>query len=361
MKKNKPTIKRVLFILLIASIYYFGITSLILVLSSSNKTSANYPSNDYNLPKDWSNFEMVDELPNDSSQLILIVSNRPFLEDAKNGIILPNKISEYRKVTYLLAFFNGENWKLKKIQDLSTGLDIINKGESITLFVHGHGKSFIRALNRTYRIKKRYNKTFILFDWPSRNSNFNKSLKRVRRCGENFYNLILELEDYKNIHFKQDQKLNMLCHSLGNYFISHLVVNGNNQYLNRIIFDNLILNAAAIKAKKHDEVLEQIHFAKNMYIMSNENDKVLRGANLIMSGKMLGNFILRPLAKNFNYIDFTEVAEMEHTYYIGYHEFEYSNPLFFNIYNSLLLGEQVNTNILTKGSEKNMFIAKPLH
>lgn len=349
-------LKKYFIIALVATVYYFSITSTIILLTSHKASGQNYPSNDYNLPTEWSKLKIVDHIDAKAEQKILIVTNRPFIENAKDNIYLPNGIAEYRKVTYLLAFFNGDEWKLSKIGNLKDGLDAVNYGNSFLLFVHGHGKSFISALNRTYKIKRRYNISMILFDWPSRNKNFNRSLARVRRCGENFYNLILELEEYKKETFVENQKLTMMCHSLGNYFISHMVVNGNNQYLNHPVFDNLILNAPAIKAKEHGEVISQIKIAERIFVASNTNDRVLRGAHLLTSGKMLGNYIMAPLAKNATYLDFTPTALKEHTYFAGYHEFEYSNPSYFNLYNDLFYGNEPNTDNLTKGQYENILL-----
>ena len=141
---------------------------------------------------------------------------------------------------------------------------------------------------------------------------------------------------------KEDQHLSMLMHSLGNYFLTHLVVNGNIQYMHMKIFDNIIMNAAAIRSREHGDVLSRIDIQDRLYVTLNKYDKVLQGAHLLTSGKMLGNEIIEPLATGARYVDFTGVARTEHTYFAGYHGFEYELPAIGYFYNTALHGEKVD-------------------
>jgi hypothetical protein len=287
----------------------------------------------------WEDF-IIDSFPDVDKQNILIVTNRPYLPDRKE--FLPNDIAQWRKVSYFLAYCESEKWHLSGVASFSEGINYLDRGGDLLLFIHGHGKTFPSALVRASQINVRYGTNTILFDWPSFNSNFNKSLARVRRCGDNFYNLLLQLQDYKTNVMLPDQKLNIFAHSLGNYFLTHLVVNGNNQYLKNIFIENMIMNAAAVKARNHDKVLTQLEFQKQIYVISNRNDRVLRGAHLIMNGKMLGNYILPPLAGNTVYVHFAGVAQKEHTFFAGYHKFEYDHPAIFNLYRAILHGEKID-------------------
>jgi hypothetical protein len=285
----------------------------------------------------WDDF-VLDTSFDASQESVLVVTNRPYMPEYVT--FLPNEIAEWRKVSYFLAYCKNERWHLKKIDNLQEGLKTFRSEKDILLFVHGHGKDFTSSLSRSYQVKHRYSANTIVFDWPSYNNNFNKSLSRVRRCGENFHNLLLQLETYRKVS-PNEQKMSIMAHSLGNYFLTHMVVNGNNQYMNEPFIDNVIMNAAAVKSKGHNEVLEQIEFAKRLYVLTNESDRVLRGAHLLMSGKMLGNVSILPIANNAEYIYFDLVAGKQHTYFAGYHEFEYSNSTIFIIYNTLIHGNKL--------------------
>jgi hypothetical protein len=273
---------------------------------------------------------------------IFFITNRPYTPEGKDGELFPNDIANYRKVSYFIVTCDGTSWQLTSVPGFSEGMKEINDGRDILLFVEGHGKTLPMALNRAFQVQDRYDVALVVFDWPSNNSNFNKSLSRVRRCGDNFYNLLLQIRDYRSSFMNENQALSILCHSLGNYFISNFIVCGDGQYLQDKFIDNIVMNSAAIRTKEHGEVLSQVEFADRIYITSNRNDFVLRGAHLLTSGKMLGNLVIKPLTDNAQYLNFTGVAGREHSYYFGYHTFEYENPAFYYFYHTSLHGKEVN-------------------
>jgi hypothetical protein len=273
---------------------------------------------------------------------IFVISNRPYKPDDPKGVLFPNDIAEYRQTSCFIATCDGKEWQLTLVPDFTSGMNIINDGRDILLFIEGHGKTLPMVLNRAFQIQERYDVALVVFDWPSQHSNFNKSLSRVRRCGDNFYNLLLQIGNFRKSSMTSDQNFSIICHSLGNYFISNFVVCGDWQYLNDKIIDNIVLNSAAIRTREHGEVLSKIAFADRLYITSNKNDFVLKGAHLLTSGKMLGNLVIKPMAANAQYLNFTDVAGREHSYYFGYHEFEHTNPAVWDFYNTALHGKEVN-------------------
>ncbi len=303
-------------------------------------------------PQGWDQVSLAPGGLSASAGKILIVTNRPYQPDDEDGVYFPNEISTFREVSYVLASCDGSGWQLSRVPDFSSGMEQIDHGEDILLFVHGHGKSLPQVLTRANQIRERYGVSLVVFDWPSRNSNLNKSLSRVRRCGENFYNLLLQLQEYRRTEMSGDQHLSMLMHSLGNYFLTHLVVNGNIQYMNERIFDNIIMNSPAVRSKEHGEVLSRVNLQNELYVAFNERDKILRGAHLMTTGKMLGNVVIEPLAGNATYVDFTCVAGLEHTYFAGYHDFEDSLPAFEHFFSTALHGQKVNF------TNREMFLAR---
>lgn len=317
-----------------------AVVSFIFVLMLNSSAQTGNPL--LNVIPEWKNISLVSgEIP-DSLPKILVITNRPFEPANKDNIIFPNGIAQYRKVTYLEVAFNKGNWLVKVHENFHEAMKIMDNSKDILLFVHGHGKTFNEILPRSMQIKKRYDVSLILFDWPAKNSNFNKSLARVRRCSDNFYNTLLDLEKYRANSMNENQSLNILAHSLGNYFITHFVVNGCWQFMNTPFIDNIIFNAPAVRSKEHGEVISLINIARKKYVVLNKNDRILRGANLLTSGKMLGNVVIEPFADNTSYINFTNIAGREHTYFVGYHQFENDNPAVFSFYNSVIHGRQPN-------------------
>jgi hypothetical protein len=292
---------------------------------------------------------------------LFIITNRPFIPNAENKEIFPNDIADYRRVSYIVAACDGKQWYFSFVNSFAEGMQAINDGRDILLFIEGHGKTLPMALNRAYQVQARYDVSLILFDWPSKNSDFNLSLARVRRCTDNFYNLLLQIRDYKKQYLHANQHFSILAHSLGNYFLSYLVVCGDAQYLQNPFIDNIIMNAPAIRTKEHGEVLSQLKFHHRLFIMMNKNDWVLKGANLLTSGKMLGNMAMKPLVDSAIYVDFTPVAGREHSYYFGYHSFEYTNPAFYYLYYNAVHGHVVNMHdekMFVSGNTQNVFYIK---
>ncbi len=290
-------------------------------------------------PPEWENLILVDGLIPDSLESFLVITNRPYAPEQEEGIFFPNDIASYRRVTYLQIACSGNKWLVKRLSNVEEALAILKKDRDLLLYVHGHGKSFPHSIQRAWKIQKRYDISVILFDWPAKNNNFNTSLSRVRKCNENLYNLLLQLKSYRSENMAKNQKLSLLAHSLGNYFLTHYVVNGSWQYLQEPFIDNMILNAPAVRSKEHGDVLSHIRFAHNKYVILNKNDKILRGAHLLTSGKMLGNIVIEPIADNTNYLHFTEIAGSEHNYFAGYHEFEDRHPVVYPLYYELIHGK----------------------
>jgi hypothetical protein len=293
-------------------------------------------------PSTWDKIQISDRKIPEGAAKLLIVTNRPYIPEAVNLEYFPNDIASYRKVSYLIATCNGQRWQLSFVSCFTEGMQVINDGRDILLFVEGHGKTLPMVLSRAHQVQTRYNVALVVFDWPSKNRNFNNSLARVRRCGDNFYNLLLQIKDYRRDAMHENQHFSILAHSLGNYFLSNLIVCGDGQYLKEQFIDNIVMNAAAIRSKEHGEVLSQLGFHKRLYITSNKNDWVLRGAHLLTSGKMLGNFAIPPLATKAHYLNFTGIVGKEHSYYYGHHPFECTNPAFFYFYNTAIHGNEVN-------------------
>jgi len=309
----------------------------------------------------WENISVVRETPPREGAGILLITNRSYRPDDTKGIWFPNKVADYRKVTYLVATCSEGTWKLNQVDGFKEGMAAVNHGEDILLFVHGHGKSMPSVLTRASRIQEKYGVAVVVFDWPSMNLNFNTSLSRVRQCSENFYNLLLQFGQYRVRHLQEGQSLTLMLHSLGNYFLTHLVVNGNNQYLDTKIFDNIMMTSAAVRSREHGKVLSQIRFTQRLYVVLNENDRVLRGAQLLTTERMLGNELIRPLAKGVTYVDFTCVAGIEHTYFTGYNEFEYQQPAIGYFFVEAIHGREVDFSdriLFMAGSAPNIVVVK---
>ena len=91
-----------------------------------------------------------------------------------------------------------------------------------------------------------------------------------------------------------------------------------------LLFDNVIINAAAVEQKNHTKWVEQLQFQKNIFINSNRRDFNLNGLRISTKhGKQLGQKVTHPFASNAVYFDFTKSVGFRiptgpsHTYFIG--------------------------------------------
>jgi hypothetical protein len=116
----------------------------------------------------------------------------------------------------------------------------------------------------------------------------------------------------------------MLFHSLGNLYMKKLIKQNLQSGLPESLFDNIILNAAAVNQENHKEWVEKLRIQDQLYITCNKQDFNLKGVRIFTSdGKQLGEKIKSPLAINATYIQFNKSVGFRfptgqtHTYFIG--------------------------------------------
>lgn len=222
------------------------------------------------------------------------------------------------------------------------------------LFVHGDAKTFEESVWRAMDIAYLYKVNVLLFSWPSKLKglngarNFLQSKRTVNRSGDCFNRVLEFVEEFRDINhnFDNDNTLNALFHSLGNLYLENTVKSA--QLRNRkTLFDNLVINAAAVAQKGHKNWVEQLRIQKHLYITANRHDFNLKGAHIFTgAGKQLGERPRHPIAQNANYVLFNKSVGFRfptphtHTYFIG--EIPDTKPFIKDFYNALFHGEQVN-------------------
>jgi hypothetical protein len=199
------------------------------------------------------------------------------------------------------------------------------------LLIHGDSKAPVDAAVRGLEIQNTHDVKVITFSWPSKMDtrdglkNFRNSNLMVEEGMPQFRELLLTLQKYKHSPlWPEGNRLSLLLHSLGNYYLELGVKEEILEGLDTNLFDNIVINAAAIDQEDHAEWLEQLNISKRIYITLNKGDFNLRGARLFTSaGTQLGAIIEPPLAPNASYIHFTEAVGfkmptwLSHTYFVG--------------------------------------------
>ena len=206
------------------------------------------------------------------------------------------------------------------------------KNQDWLLFVHGDSKTFEEAVIGGLNIQNTHRIRVIVFAWPSKDinlhglKNFNTSYQNVGKSVNHFNSVLRTMVSLRNspTNFLNENHLSLFFHSLGNYFLDRM---GNNNMLfetRPLLFDNVIINAAAVEQKNHTKWVEQLQFQKNIFINSNQRDFNLNGLRMTPNhGKQLGQRVKHPFANNAIYFNFTKSVGFRiptgpsHTYFIG--------------------------------------------
>ncbi|MBU2651028.1 MAG: alpha/beta hydrolase [Bacteroidetes bacterium] len=286
---------------------------------------------------------------------IWIITNRTINPPDEPGMFFGSKVDPQGR----LRFVKGckcpmERWNYQLRSDLNDLLQDMPSGKDIVVFVHGDYKAFDEAADRGLEIENTYDVNVLLFTWPSRlpesfgTKNFKNSQNNVRLSAGQFYNMLELIQEYKTAPDSpwKNSRLTMFHHSLGNYFLERVATDSSITInLQPGLFDNLVLNAAAVNAEGHEKWLEKINFARNIYVTSNKMDFNLNGVRFFTNdGKQLGERIYPPLAGNAIYINFTETVGFRtptgasHTYFLG--EIMEEIPNLREFYNTIFHGEQ---------------------
>jgi len=201
------------------------------------------------------------------------------------------------------------------------------------LFVHGDGKTFLHAAVRGLDIQNTYGVQVIVFAWPSRRddgqvfNNFASSLENLQLADNQFAALMDSMAVIKHDYLAGHPgiKLNLFLHSLGNEYLPRYVANPA-KIQHPGLFNNLVINAAAVNSQDHQLWVEKLDIQRHIYINSNAKDVNLNGLRIISAyGYMVGELLVEPLATNAYYVNFSDAIGFKlppgrsHTYYIGEH------------------------------------------
>lgn len=263
---------------------------------------------------------------------ILVITNRP---SASADSIYPffNSVDESGSLKYLRVNKSSDkNLSVLKLDSVEFFKEIVDTPKNWVLFVHGDSKTFEQAVERGLKIQKLHDVRVIVFSWSSKDTEINglrnlyTSQDNVVKSISHFNSVICSIKQLREEHqeFWDDHKLSLFLHSLGNYYLQKMVELGWLPVEPSPIFDNIIINAAAVHQRNHKEWVEQLMCASNIFIVSNRHDVNLKGARIFTpAGRQLGEDVRLPLADNAIYINFSRSVGFRfptfdtHTYFIN--------------------------------------------
>jgi hypothetical protein len=286
--------------------------------------------------------------------ILPLITNRVVDTIQNNWMVLKNEIDLRNSLKVFMVEADIDSIYCNKNADFSLSDLFAQPGNDWLLFVHGDSKTPIDAAVRGLEIQNLYAVKVIVFSWPSMLAkgngikNFKNSRANVEAGLFQFRELLLMVQKYKQSRiWPEGNKLSMLMHSLGNYYVEMAVRENLLEGIDKNLFDNLIINAASIEEEGHNIWLEELDISEKIYVISNKKDINLNGARVFTSmGKQLGVSPKMPMAKNTIYIDFTKAVGFKippgqsHTYFLG--PVASKNPNIRQFYFSVFHGDQPN-------------------
>ncbi|MCG8701535.1 MAG: alpha/beta hydrolase [Bacteroidales bacterium] len=258
-----------------------------------------------------------------------------------------SEIDKFRRGFYNRPVSTPQFYKAFKYNDTINYVEVNGVGDfdklttdhrDILLYAPGHGKTFNDNVLRARDLSSLYNLTVIIFDWPTNNVFLSKTDRNSRLVHDTYLDAIHQLKQHIQSN-RPDKKVNLLFHSMGNEVFKSV---SRDEFFGQIaegFIDNIVLNAPAVHYRGHVKWLNEINVNSDIYIIMNDNDKILQAASLLRLGRLLGATPKSALiSEKANYVDLTLLVEKEHSYFYGSTQPEKKHPEIFKFYNTLFHG-----------------------
>jgi hypothetical protein len=296
----------------------------------------------------WENISLETTDSGISDTNIVIITNRKFDAQNKDGFFFGNEIDSDGKLRYLVASCNQNKWRICLKESFEQAMQSIKINNDFLFIVHGDGKTFPNLLDRSIRTERLYGLNLLVFDWPSkvpgysRMKNYFNSRRNAGVSINAFKEALKIFGNYRlaNTTINDTIHCSLFVHSLGNYILKGLVENSMDTSI-KMEFDNLIMNAPAVQQKGHKSWVGKMNFQKRIYITSNQKDRTLYGAHIVTFRRQLGEKLRKPLADNASYINFKNLVGKKHNYYLDLELFS-DHPSIREFYKDIFHGEYLD-------------------
>ncbi|MEM9807093.1 MAG: alpha/beta hydrolase [Cyanobacteria bacterium P01_D01_bin.56] len=282
--------------------------------------------------------------------MVIVISNRNVNEGATNESLFGERTNTkgIDEIRLAKATFNEgqKQWTLELIpepatptsenrpsralfQEVIQGIKAQQYKSDWVFYIHGFNQSFKKTLDASYEIAQKYKVEVIVFSWAANPGGWvNAEYRRARQAAKASANAIDRTLEFLGDYLRErpqeeieqcNVRLNLLIHSLGNYlveqFVRSPVFSGETR-----IFDNIIFHQADVDNRRHKFWMNRVQYGRRLYITINENDRVLKGSDLINPAR-LGNTSEDLTSERAIYIDFTDGDNVgrEHNFFIGNH------------------------------------------
>jgi len=298
----------------------------ILIFLNTTESSGNFFTDYF---RDRYTLRMVETLPDDASNRILIISTR-FFKPENNYMIKRGLHPRYR-LFHFIAGIKGDTAFVAPIESLAEVSGYLPDNRDFLVYVDGHGKTFGQTMERGFALTGRFNINLVVFDWPSDYLALRKTAYNADEVSAGFVIAMRDLSEMHENYFRSSS-VSVMFHSMGNRILKNISTSRLLDNMPKMLFTNIIINAAAVKKQNHAHWIERLNIQKRIYITVNDSDINLRGASMLRLAEQLGRKISSHLARNAFYVNFSNIATSEHNLFLGKSQSEEIYPDIFDFY-----------------------------
>lgn len=217
-------------------------------------------------------------------------------------------------------------------------------GKPVLIYIHGRAKGVgepKKSVNQEiYNDLENYGVSVIGFTWDADDGGYDET--RPQASADDFDQFLDALADYLSSGDGGGKdKPALLAHSMGNIIISELAKDKKLESERGKLFSNIILNAAAVKTKRHHRWLKKIKVSDHTYVMVNPNDLVLKFAGALFKPNMLGKEVREPgVSDNVAVYVYLGYLDVDHRYFVPSKQNGQANLRYF--YAQVITGATVN-------------------
>jgi hypothetical protein len=195
----------------------------------------------------------VDTLPKETNNKILMISTR-FFKPGRQYSIHRGLHPKYQ-IFYFIAGVKNDTAFVQPLSDLSEVTRFLPSDKDFLLYVDGHGKSFGQSMDRGFELTSRFNINMVVFDWPSDYLALRKTVYSADDVSVSFIKVSRSL---KMLHekFYESSAFSVIFHSMGNRILKIIGSTRMIDYMPKQLFENVIINAAAVKQYNHSKWVE---------------------------------------------------------------------------------------------------------
>ena len=269
----------------------------------------------------WTNTTLNNNyIPSANDTCLLVVSTRNYNENKHEFVDYDYDTTGTLK--YFAIYYKGNNWTVKSYSSLNDLLNLKLSYKNLVVFTEGLGKTFTSGIDRATKLMRTHEVDEIFFDWPT-DRPYMKPGKNIKatcyvapKVAVSYVTFLEEFQIYKTKHPEKFKVVTLFFHSMGNLLLMYDLQNNRFKNISPDLINTVVLNAACVNQTHHKGWLDKLTFANNIYLTINDKDRNLRGASIIFGDHQLGEKPKKPYCEKVKYINFSEVLNKEHNYYM---------------------------------------------